>query len=64
MRLCAGAQMTGAESAGELPQLWAGAWDPHDPNRFITAGGNHIQVRAGRRAPASALCAPCGGRWG
>ena len=44
--------MTGAESAGELPQLWAGAWDPHDPNRFITAGGNHIQVRAGQHAQA------------
>ncbi|KAK9836359.1 hypothetical protein WJX81_008394 [Elliptochloris bilobata] len=38
------AQMTGAESAGELPQLWAGTWDPHDAHRFITAGGNHIQV--------------------
>ena len=41
-------QMTGAESAGELPQLWAGTWDPHDANRFITGGGNHIQVRAAR----------------
>jgi len=39
------AQMAAAESAGELPQLWAGAWDPHDANRFVTAGGNHLQAR-------------------
>ena len=38
--------MSGAESAGELPQLWAGAWDPHDANRFVSAGGNHIQARS------------------
>lgn len=56
--------MTGAESAGELPQLWAGTWDPHDPNRFITAGGNHIQVCAEQHAQASAPCALCGGWWG
>jgi hypothetical protein len=37
--------MAAAESAGELPQLWAGAWDPHDAHRFVTAGGNHLQAR-------------------
>lgn len=45
-------QMAAAESAGELPQLWTGAWDPHDAHRFLAAGGNNVQARA-----ASLSCA-------
>ena len=37
-------QMTGDVGAGDLYRLWGGAWDPHDPNRLCTAGGNGVQV--------------------
>ena len=37
-------QMTGDVGAGDLYTLWGGAWDPHDSNRLVTAGGNGIQV--------------------
>ena len=36
--------MTGDVGAGDLYTLWNGAWDPHDPNRLVTAGGHGIQV--------------------
>lgn len=37
-------QMTGDVGAGDLYTLWGGTWDPHDPNRICTAGGNGVQV--------------------
>ena len=37
-------QMTGDVGAGDLYTLWSGAWDPHDPDRLVTSGGNGIQV--------------------
>ncbi|KAK9815701.1 hypothetical protein WJX72_008294 [[Myrmecia] bisecta] len=40
----AGAEMVADASAGDLYQLWGGAWDPHDTNRLCTAGGNNIQL--------------------
>ncbi|KAL3130790.1 hypothetical protein ABBQ38_000129 [Trebouxia sp. C0009 RCD-2024] len=38
------ANMTGDVGAGDLYTLWGGAWDPHDLNRLVTAGGNGVQV--------------------
>lgn len=37
-------QMTGDVGAGDVYTLWGGAWDPHDLNRLVTAGGNGVQV--------------------
>jgi hypothetical protein len=37
-------QATGEAAAPDLLQLWTGTWDPHDPHRFCTAGGNNIQA--------------------
>ena len=37
-------QMSGDVGAGDLYTLWGGAWDPHDPSRLVTAGGNGVQV--------------------
>ena len=43
--------MTGDVGAGDLYTLWGGAWDPHDLNRLVTAGGNGIQVCAAWTSP-------------
>ena len=51
-------QMTGDVGAGDVYTLWGGAWDPHDPNRLCTAGGNGVQVDSmhkGRYRTISAL---------
>ena len=40
-------QMTGDAGAGNLCSLWGGAWDPHDPSRLCTVGGNGVQVPTG-----------------
>ena len=37
--------MTGDAGAGNLCSLWGGAWDPHDPSRLCTVGGNDVQVQ-------------------
>lgn len=38
------ANMTGDVGAGDLYTFWGGAWDPHDPSRLCTAGGNGVQI--------------------
>ena len=47
--------MTGDVGAGELYTLWGGAWDPQDPNRLVTAGGNGVQVHAAYTQACSTL---------
>ena len=52
------AQMTGDAGAGDLCSLWGGAWDPHDPSRLCTVGGNGVQVQlAALLDPAQPSCA-------
>ena len=50
--------MTGDVGAGDLYTLWGGAWDPHDPNRLLTAGGNGVQVHAACNASYCTLLIP------
>ena len=41
-------QEAGAASAGEMLDLAAACWDPHDPQRIVTAGSNGVQVHDAR----------------
>ena len=37
-------QETSTASAGDMLDLVAGCWDPHEATRIVTAGNNGIQV--------------------
>lgn len=36
--------MTAESCPGDMSQLWAGCWNPHDAQSFLTTGASNVQV--------------------